>query len=58
MALDIPLEVRAIYQALKVSTPTILGVQALPVGAQGSKDCLVPNDLAVFEEVQVNGAAL
>ena len=56
--LHVTLKVRAVYQALEVAAPAILGVQALPVRAQRSQDALVPDDFAVTEEVQVHRAPL
>ena len=49
---------RAVYQALEVSAPAILGVQGLPVRAQRGNSGLVPDDFAITEEVEVSGATL
>jgi hypothetical protein len=53
----VSLEMRTVYKIGKVSAPTVLGVQRHPVGTQRRKGFLIPNYLAVFEEVQVNSAS-
>lgn len=51
-------KVGAINKRLEVTTPAVFGVQGLPVCANRSKDCLVPNDLSILEKIQIYGAAL
>jgi len=48
---------RAVHQVTEVAAPAVLWVQRFPVQPQRLNDRLAPDDLAVFEEVQINGAA-
>ena len=56
--LHVPLKVRAVQQGFEVAAPAVLGVQGFPVSAYWSQDCLVPDDFAVLEEVQVHRSPL
>jgi len=48
---------RTVHQIGEIPTPTILWVKTFPVRPKRRKNRLIPDDLAVFEEVQINGAA-
>ena len=56
--LHVALKVRAVYQALEVAAPAVLGVQGFPVRTQRGQDALIPDDFAITEEVQVHRATL
>ena len=56
--LDVALKVRAVHQVTEVASPAILRVQRFPVQPNWFNDCFAPDDLAVFEEVQINSATL
>jgi hypothetical protein len=54
----ISFKVRAVYKRLEVAAPTVFGVQGFPVCPKRSKDSLVPNDLSIFEKIQIYRAPL
>lgn len=56
--LHVALKVWAVYQALEVAAPAVLGMQTFPICTDWSKDSFVPDYFPVQEEVQVHRAPL
>ena len=47
---------RAVHQRPEVPAPAVLWMQRLPISADGRNYFFAPDDLAVLEEVEIDGA--